>query len=642
MEGVSMTSLRRRLVVSTTIILWGTLLGLTGLSFGETPTGDQVMVIAVEAYRDGDYPRAESQIVDFLERFPQSPHRSDMRYLLGRAYFLQNDFRKARETLLLLINDNHVNLVNQSSGLFWLAESCAQLDLWDEATTYYRELVNQNSGSPFVEKSLFALGVIALHNRSLTEAEDYFSKGVAAFPTGRYKSQSQYYRGLIYSEWNNYHRAVQLLREAIFSPPSLAGPMRKDALFYLAENRVRLGQFQLALPYYRDFYTTYAEDSRTPAALYGAAWCELNMGQKRAALRSFQELIRQFPKSAPYPFALNRIGEIHLEQGDYEKAREAFGQVVKEFPDSELVVSALVNLGWCHLNVGDFDEMTEVAHRLLEQSTRQEEKTLSHVLLGEAHFHRGHYKEALPYFFNLLNTPSQRENALYKISRSYFNEKKYKDAITNIEILLLEYPDAEHLEECLYLRGQAAHHLGETEKAIASYSEILTQEGRDSWTLGALYELGKMYYERKDVKKARDLFSRIVRIAPDGPTTTLASYFLGILYSKDEGNPDALLHLHNALKSSDRAIKAECHYRMGVIYLQRKAYDLSIHHFRTIVDTLTDQRGWVELALFQIGNVRVAQGDTAEAKRTFQKVLEVSKDPDLRASSDKMLSSIGD
>lgn len=628
---------RRQCAILGVIIFWGTLLGLEGLSRGETPAEDRMLATAVGAYRDRLYPLAEDQIFKFLQKFPQSQHRLDMLYLLGRTYFAQDKFRKARETFLRLINDDHVDPVDQTNGLFWLAESCTQLDRWDEAKAYYLEFVGKNPESPFLEKSLFALGLISLKEKAPTVAEAYFSRGVRSFPNGQHKSPQQYYRGLIYSQWNDYHRAVQLLREAIFSPLGLQEPMRKDALFHLAENRLRLGQFQLALPYYRDFYEAYPQDARAPIALYRAGWCQLNTGQKGVALESFQKLIKEFPRSDPYHHAFYRIGEIHLEQGDYEKARQAFNQVIKESSDSELVVPALVNIGWCYLNLGDFEKMTRVAHRLLKLPAGQMERTLPQLLLGEAHFQRGQYKEALPYFFNLLNTPSQRENALYKISRSYFHEGEFKDALTNVEILSLEYPDSEYLEECLYLRGRAAYHLGDTEKAIASFSEILTKEKHDSWMVAALYELGKIYYERKDLKKAKDLFSRIVRTVPEAQTAILASYYLGIIYFKEDDRSDALLHLNNALASNNQAIKAECHYRIGRIYLQKKALGLALHHFQTIVDTLTDQRGWVELAVFEIGNVRLAQGESAEAGEAFQRVLEVSKDPDLREASEKML-----
>ena len=630
----------RRLAISAAVIAWGALMGLDALSHGEPLSQDQMVAVALGAYRDERYALAESKILELLEKFSKSPHRLDLMYLLGRTYFLQGEFSKAREAFLTFINDDHVNRADQTNGLFWLAESCTELDRWDEAKAYYREFVGNAPESPLLEKSLFALGLISLKENALVEAEAYFNKGVTAYPNGQYVSQQQYYRGLIYGQWRNYHRAVQLLREAIFSSSGLPPSLRKNALFHLAENRLRLGQFQLALPYYVEFYTTRPEDANAPFALYGAGWCQLNTGQREKALETFQKLTRQFPKSTIYPEALYRIGEIRLEQKDYDKAREAFGQVTKEFPDSKHLVPALVNLGWCHLNLGDFDAMTRVAHRLLKLPSGQMQRTLAQLLLGEVHFQKGQYKDALPYLFNLLNTSSQRENALYKISRCHFYEAKYKDAITNVEILSLEYPDSEHLEECLYLKGQAAYRLGDTEKAIASFSEILEKEKRDPWTVAALYELGRIYYERKDLKKATRLFGSIVRDAPEVPMATLASYYLGIIYFNEEKRSNALRYLTDALESGNRAITAECHYRIGRIYLHQKSYGLSLHHFQTIVDTLSDQGGWMELALFEIGNVQLAIGEPAEAGKAFRKVLEVSKDPDLREASEKMLASV--
>jgi len=606
----------------------------------ETPSHDDMVTTAARAFKDRLYGQAEDHLVAFLERFPTSPQRLEMQYLLGRTYFLQGRFVKARETFLSLINDDQVSLPDQTNGLFWLAESCTQLDQWDEAKAYYVEFVSKTSDSPYLEKSLFALALICLKNKSFFEAEAYLSKGVMAYPMGRYVAQEQYYRGLVYGEWRNYHRAVQLLRDALSAPPGLPDPLLRDCLFQLAENRLALGQFRLALPHYRDFYRAYPEDKRAPFALYGVGWCQLRTGQGEAALASFQELIKQFPKSGPYQLALFRTGEIHLEQGHLEKAREAFGRLVKEFPENELVAEALVNLGWCHLNLGSWDEVTRVAHRLLKLPSDQVEKALPQLLLGQAHFQRAQYEEALPYFFSLLNTPSQRENALYKISRCYFYQGEYKDAITNVEILSLEYPDSDYLEECLYLRGEAAHHLGDTEKAAASFLEILRQEKDNPWAVAASYELGKIYYERKDLKKAKNFFFRITQTAPQTETAILASYYLGIIYTKENTSGEALRYLHAALDSENKAMEAECHYRIGEIYLERKAYFLSLHHFQTVVDTLADQTGWVELALFQIGNVRLTQGDTTEANRVFRKVLEESKDPDLREVTESILASL--
>jgi len=631
---------RWRRTITAIVVGWALLVWQGDPLSGETVSESQMVAIAVGAYEDRLYPVAESQILEFLKKFPDSQHRLDMTYLLGKAYFNQAKFRKARETFLSVINENAVDTVSQTNGLFWLAESCVQLNRWKEAKAYYLEFVGKTSNSPLLEKSLFALGLISLQEKTLTEAETYFRKGVTAFPKGPYRFQQQYYRGLIFSQMKNYHRAVQLLRETISPSSDLPVDLRMDALFQLAENRLKLGQFQLARQHYMEFYKSYPQDPRAPSALYGVGWCQLNTGQTEAALESFQELTQRFPKSVPNHDALYRIGEIQLERKNYQKAEEALSQFVSQFPQSKMLAPALVNLGWSLLNLGDLDAMTRVAHRLLKLPLGQIEKALPQLLLAEVHFQKGQCKDALPYFFNLLNTPSQRENALYKISRCYFYDGEFKDAITNVEILALEYPDSKNLDECLYLRGQAAGRLGDVEKAIESFSEILQKGHDDFWTVAAQYELGKIYYERRDQKRAEDLFTRVVQKAPESETAILASYYLGIIYFKDKNSASALHHLDLALASKNEAIKAECHFRMGEIYLQKKTYQLSLYHFQTIVDTLADQKGWLELAFFEIGNLHLAQGESAEAERALQKVLEISEDPDLREASEKVLASI--
>ena len=133
----------QRQAISIMIIVWGAFVGLADLSLGDVPSEDQMIAIAVEAYSDKLYPVAESQILAFLERYPKSPQKLHMIYLLGRTYFLQGEFPEARETFLTLINDDDVDLEDQATGLFWLADSFAQLDRWEEAKAYYIEFIGK-------------------------------------------------------------------------------------------------------------------------------------------------------------------------------------------------------------------------------------------------------------------------------------------------------------------------------------------------------------------------------------------------------------------------------------------------------------------------------------------------------------------
>ena len=53
-----------------------------------------------------------------------------------------------------------------------------------------------------------------------------------------------------------------------------------------------------------------------------------------------------------------------------------------------------------------------------------------------------------------------REKALFQIGKGYFFENKFREAITNLDILLLEFPNSEYLEEGLFIKGRMPRPIG--------------------------------------------------------------------------------------------------------------------------------------------------------------------------------------
>ena len=83
----------------------------------------------------------------------------------------------------------------------------------------------------------------------------------------------------------------------------------------------------------------------------------------------------------------------------------------------------------------------------------EDEKNFIQWLNAELIFSEGRVSDSLPYYFNILNSRF-REKALYQIGRGYFFENKFREAITNLDILLLEFPSSEYAEEGLFVKAE--------------------------------------------------------------------------------------------------------------------------------------------------------------------------------------------
>jgi tetratricopeptide (TPR) repeat protein len=331
------------------------------------------------------------------------------------------------------------------------------------------------------------------------------------------------------------------------------------------------------------------------------------------------------------------LGKIYGQQEQYSKALEEFEGVAQNSPKDPVYGQSLLHMGWCYLNLGQFEEATKVCDKILKLPGHQREKSLSQLILGEVHFHQNRYSEALPYYFNLINIPEYRENALFKIAKCYFYEGKFKEALTNVEILVLEYPDFMKKQELLFIRGEAASKLEDVDLAIRSYEQIIKDNKAGMWMPHALFNLGKIYLLRRDLEKVKKVFQRIIEDYPSNSLTPLVASRLGTIYFNEGKLEKALNSFILALSTDDKGVLAESYFRCGEIYIKQANYSEAMKHFKAIEDGLKDQKPWHELAQFEMGNIQRQMGKTKEAKAAYKKVLEHSNDPELKDLTQKML-----
>ena len=180
--------------------------------------------------------------------------------------------------------------------------------------------------------------------------------------------------------------------------------------------------------------------------------------------------------------------------------------------------------------------------------------------------------DSLPYYFNLLNTKF-REKALFQIGRGNFYENKFREAITNLDILLLEFPNSQYLEEGLLMKGECLVQLGNLDQAIETYRLILQQNKNNVWTLFALTQLGTIYVFRNDSEQAEKVFHRVIEAFPHHPLFYHASLQLGNLNYRQKNMVEAIHHYSMVLKGNLLELLGQAYFGLGVIFYQQGKYE---------------------------------------------------------------------
>jgi TolA-binding protein len=301
-------------------------------------------------------------------------------------------------------------------------------------------------------------------------------------------------------------------------------------------------------------------------------------------------------------------------------------------------VSALT-LFWNYIRLGKMDEANKIFQRLQKIGPFEDERLFVQWLNAEVIFSEGRISDSLPYYFNILNT-KYREKTLFKIGIGYFFDHKFRETITNFDLLLLEFPNSKYLAESLFLKGESFFKLGDLNNALETYNLIVRGQKNNLWQLFALIQLGSIYFSRNEIDKAEFAFKEVIRDFPNHPLSSHAALQLGNIFFKRKNIGEAASYYSMVLKGNILELFGEASFALGEIFYQQGKYDKALTNFETAIQYLKEPSLWFFLTQLEIGSLQRRWGKYEEAKRSYRIVFDRSKDEEIKKAAKELLDHI--
>jgi TolA-binding protein len=596
---------------------------------------EQLLRVGIGAFKDGFYDIAEKQFSNFIKVYPHHDKVYEIYYLLGRILFIKGRFKEAEVVLSKIIREGK-NFGNIDYTLLGLAEVEIKLGNREEASRILLSIIKRFPKFDQIDYSYYLLGLLEFGSNQLTAAESTLKKVSQNSKNTNLLLSSTFWLGVLSLKQKQYEMASGYFQALWENQKSISPEYLKYTLFWLGETQLKLGRFNEAKLFFKTFCDQFKNDPLIPEATWRMGFCEYQLGNVKNAIETFQLFKNHFKDSPLLLYTHYLLGKIFMMNGDHFASIKELNFILNSSQENTWGGASLLTLYWNYLQLGEPEGVNRTFQRVQKLNQFEEEKVFIQWLNAEIYFAGGEIAESLPYYFNILNTKF-REKALIQIGKGYFFENKFREAITNLDILLLEFPNSQYLEESLFIKGECLAKLGNMSPAVETYEMILRQNKNNVWQLFALMQIGNLHILKNEYDRAENAFKEVMQEFPNHPLFYHAALQLGNLYFNKNNIVEAIHYYSIVLKGNTLELFGEAYFALGEIFYQQGKYERALNNFETAVQYLKETSSWFFLTHLEIGNLKRRGGKYEEAKKSYLTIIDQSKDEEIKKAAKELL-----
>jgi TolA-binding protein len=369
-------------------------------------------------------------------------------------------------------------------------------------------------------------------------------------------------------------------------------------------------------------------------ATYYVAFCALSLYHKdgESLLTAFINKHPNHPKSA---IAYYELGDFYYRQKKYKKAVIYFEKADFKALDLSERHAAYFKRGYAYFTQKKFDEAIKNFNEIKTQTGQY--RAGASYYAGYIAYEQGAYAASLTDLKRAAQSDSYARLVPYMISNVYYKQQDYQSLQQYAEPLLQGNDNLSSKADVRLLVAEAYFHQGAYKKSNAYFADYNTK-GKISPELS--YRIGYAAYVSEEYNRAITSFKQVT-----GAKSTLmhqASYYLGILYIKENNKPFAITAFAQLLGDGvDMALKEEAVYQSAKLNYEvnrthqaitmMRGYLLEFPNgkYRSTVSDLLTQAYFNEndydeaLKYIETLSARTTQVKQVYQKATFHKAIEL-------------------
>ncbi len=572
-------------------------------------------------YYQGKFDSAIQGFTEFVRQYPQSKLRSDAQFRLGDTFL---KLKKPSEAILAYKNVLDQFGENELAGeaAYWIGEGYLQLSDYDNAIKYYSLAYENYPKNRLRDHALYSIGWTCQKKNDYPKAADWYGRFLKEFPESTMAPSAKVRIGecLYYSK--DYKKAIEVLSQ---SRKTIAQDDECGQADYLvAEANYQLGDYSNAQKGYEAFLKEYTSHKLEREVIYALGWALLKQnkfseaaqtfardttgtnelasaslyrrsvaqklsGDRPTAIATLKSLIARHPNGDYTDNALFALGILAFEDKNIEGAKKEFTQVTKDFPQSDVLPDANMMVGECLTTELDFKEARLWFEKAAMNSNASfDVKLNSSYQIAWCLYKTNMLRESAQRFADFIKIYPKHPKAAY--AQFWMSEAEYHlgdyDAALDGYRLTVASGTAEKREESMYGIGWSYFKLGNYQKAIEAFEQLIASYPNSTMSLDARLRIGDSYFELKDYTRAEGSYRVVMRLFPNNNGVDYAYYQLGQALFRQEDHSEAYKQFQLLIKTFPNSNLADdAQYALGWINFQRKEYADAIGEFQKLIST---------------------------------------------------------
>jgi TolA-binding protein len=581
-------------------------------------------------------------------------------YLLGYAYYKQNDFENAISEFNKIIDGN--NSVAQNA-YYHLGESYVNLEKKQEALNAFRNASQMDYDLKIQEDAWLNYAKISYEIGNPYQSVPQVLAGyLDKYPDTGYKEEIETLLIDSYITSKNYKEALNLLEGRKSFENKVA---YQKVAFYRGIELYNESKYLEAESYFDKSISEPRDDNYLARAIFWKAETDYNLTNYDDALVGFKQFLgSNQADNTPEIKNLNyNLGYTYFKLKNYVQATEYFQKYISNTAEDKLRINdAFLRLGDGHFVNSNYNKAINAYERAIKMNEIEPDYAFFQKAISYGYLGNGETKiKELESFLDTYDRSPLRDDALYELGNSYVKIDEVDKAMKAYDELNRIYRSSPYLSKALLRQGLVYYNTGENEQAlnkfrnvannypgspegvqaVSSARQIYVDLGRvdeyarwvksldyvnvsDSDLDNTTYESAEKQYLANDVSRSIRLFNSYLNEFPNGIHALKAHFYLAQCYYKEDLPSNAAPHYEFVINKPSGEFTEQSLTRLGEIYLNEK----DLLQAQPVLERLESEADYPQNVVFAQSNlmkVHYQKENYAKSVEYAEKVLASSR-----------------